>query len=250
MEYTTRTQIVPLGYEYNRVLEPIYRFKADRVILLRQPEEKDFEANFQRKLVQELEENDRIELETRDCDLFDINNAIEAFVNAIASCESDEVLVNVSTGSKITAIAGMIACQSTAAKPFYVSSEFRNEDGEREAPETPQVESIGEISELPVFRLQGPKPDQLAILQYLRENDGATKKELIEYAREQGLDFIANTKSKSQEGLYQLLDTNIILPLTDENYIRVVKEGRQKRVYIEDHGKEALMTFPQSAEEE
>ena len=250
MEFTTRTQIVPLGYEYNRVLEPIYRFKADKVILLRQLKDKDFEADFQRELVQKLENNDRIELEIRECDLFDINNAIEAFVNAIASCESDEVLVNLSTGSKITAIAGMIACQSTAAKPFYVSPEFHNDDGEREAPEAPQVESIGEISEIPVFRLQGPKPDQIAILQYLRTNDGATKKELIEHARDQELGFIANSKSKSEEGLYQLLDTNIITPLVEENYIDVVKEGRQKRVYLEDHGKEALVTFPQSVEAE
>ena len=250
MEFTTRTQIVPLGYEYNRVLEPIYRFKADKVILLRQLKDKDFEADFQRELVQKLEDNDRIELEIRECDLFDINNAIEAFVNAIASCESDEVLVNLSTGSKITAIAGMIACQSTAAKPFYVSPEFHNDDGEREAPEAPQVESIGEISEIPVFRLQGPKPDQIAILQYLRTNDGATKKELIEHARDQELGFIANSKSKSEEGLYQLLDTNIITPLVEENYIDVVKEGRQKRVYLEDHGKEALVTFPQSVEAE
>lgn len=250
MEFTTRTQIVPLGYEYNRVLEPIYRFKADKVVLLRQPKDKDFEADFQRELVQKLEDNDRIELEIRECDLFEINNAIEAFVNAIASCESDEVLVNLSTGSKITAIAGMIACQSTTAKPFYVSPEFHNDDGEREAPEAPQVESIGEISEIPVFRLEGPKPDQIAILQYLRANDGATKKELIEHARDQELGFIANSKSKSEEGLYQLLDTNIITPLIEENYIDVVKEGRQKRVYLEDHGKEALVTFPQSVEAE
>lgn len=250
MEFTTRTQIVPLGYEYNRVLEPIYRFKADKVILLRHLKDKDFEADFQRELVQKLEDNDRIELEIRECDLFDINNAIEAFVNAIASCDSDEVLVNLSTGSKITAIAGMIACQSTAAKPFYVSPEFHNDDGEREAPEAPQVESIGEISEIPVFRLQGPKPDQIAILQYLRANDGATKKELIEHARDQELGFIANSRSKSEEGLYQLLDTNIIQPLTEDNYIEVVKEGRQKRVYLKDHGKEALVTFPQASHEE
>jgi hypothetical protein len=249
MEFTTRTQIVPLGYEYNRVLKPIYEFKADKVVLLRQPEEKDFEAEFQRDLVQELEDNERIELEICYCDLFDINNAIEAFVNAIASCESDEILVNVSTGSKITAIAGMIACQSTAAKPFYVSAQFRNEDGELEAPETPQVESIGEISELPVFNIQGPNPDQLVILQYLRQNDGATKKELIEHAREQELDFIANSKSKSEEGLYQLLGTNVISPLSEKKYVRVVKEGRKKRVYLEEHGQEALVTFPQSVRE-
>jgi len=245
MEFQNRVQIAPLGYEYNRVLEPIYEYKADKVILLRQPADKDFEAEFQRELVQTLEENERIELETKECDLFDINSAIEVFVKAITSCDSDDILVNVSTGSKITAIAGMIACQSTSATPFYVSSEFHNDSGEREAPETPLVESVGEISQLPVFHLEGPNSDQLAILRHLRENDGATKKDLIDYARDQELTFIANTQSKSQEGLYSLLDTNIISPLSEKDYIRVNTEGRKKRVYLEEHGEEALVTFPQ-----
>jgi len=248
MEISNRVQIAPLGYEYNRILKPIYEFKADKVILLRQNKEDDYEADFQRELVQTLEENERIELEQRECDLFNIGNAIEAFVSAIASCDSDEIYVNVSTGSKLTAIAGMIACQSTTATPFYVSPQFRNEDGEREAPSSPQVESIGEISQLPVFHLEGPDSDQLAILRYLCENDGATKKDLISYARDQELSFIANSQSKSQEGLYRLLATNIISPLTDEDYIRVHKEGRKKRVYLTDHGREALVTFPRSVQ--
>jgi len=58
----------------------------------------------------------------------------------------------------------MMACQSSSATPFYVAPNFENEDGSREAPSEPLVDSIGEMFDLPVFRLSSPSPDQLAIL--------------------------------------------------------------------------------------
>jgi len=246
MDVPNRVQIAPLGYEYARVLEPIYHYKADKVVLLRHLSEEDHEAEFQRELVQTLRENERIELETRECDLFDIDSAVEAFVSAIERYESDDVLVNVATGSKLTAIAGMMACQSTSATPFYVSPQFHNSDEAREAPQEPLVDSVGEMFDLPVFQLEGPSSDQLSILAYLREDDGATKKELIQHARGHSLSFITNSKSKSEEGLYRLLETHIIAPLTDSDYVHIEKDGRKKRVYLNERGRDALRVFPHS----
>jgi len=245
MDVTKRVQVAPLGYEYERVLEPIYKYRADEVILLRQLADQDYEAEFQRDLVETLRENDRIDLETYECDLFDLDSALEAFVTAIESRPDDDVLVNVATGSKITAIAGMMACQTTAATPFYVTPRFQTEDGTPEPPQEPLVDAVGEIFDLPVFDVEKPSADQLAILAHLRDNGGATKKELITYAREHELAFIANSESKSQEGLYRLLETNVIGPLTEQDYVRVEKDGRTKRVYLDTRGQEALRVFPQ-----
>ena len=244
MDIADRVQIAPLGYEYNRILEPVYEYNADTVVLLRHKASQDYEAPFQRELVQTLRENDRIDLKERECDLFDINSAVTAFVSAIESHQKDDVLVNVSTGSKLTAIAGMMACQSTSATPFYVAPSFQNEDGSREAPSKPLVDSVGEMFDLPVFRLNAPSSDQLAMLEYLREQNGATKKELIQHARDEKLSFIVNTSSKTDEGLYRLLETHIIKPLREQNYIHVEKDGRKKRVYLDEHGRDALRIFP------
>jgi len=104
MDVADRVQIAPLGYEYNRILKPIYEYNADTVVLLRHEAKQDYEASFQRDLVQTLRENDRIELKERECDLFDINSAVTAFVNVIEAHQKDDVLVNLSTGSKLTAI--------------------------------------------------------------------------------------------------------------------------------------------------
>lgn len=243
MNIVNRVQIVPLGYEKQRVLEPIYRFKADRVVLIRQIEEQDYEASFQREVVDELESNRSIDLEVRECNLFDLDDAIESVVDAIRDYADDEVFVNVSTGSKITAIAAMIACQTTDATPFYVEPEYRT-DGKREAPEEPLVDDIGAIYDLPAFPLQGPTPQQREMLAYLAENDGATKKELIEVAQRRELPFIAESESKSDEGRYRLLETHIIDPLEDDDCIRVEKVGREKHVFLEEKGRDVLRTFP------
>ncbi|WP_256546697.1 HFX_2341 family transcriptional regulator domain-containing protein [Halobellus inordinatus] len=245
MDIADRVQIVPLGYEYARAWEPIQQYKADTVVLLRHRSDQDYEADFQRELVTELRSNDRIALETQECDLFDLNSAVSAFVEAIERHSTDEVLVNVATGSKITAIAGMMACQSTSATPFYVTPEFRADGETREPPSEPLVDSVGDIFDLPVFQLQAPTSDQMQILEYLAECDGATKKSLIQYGRDQGLSFIVNSESKSEEGLYRLLKTHIIDPLSTDNYVTVKKDGRKKRVYLTERGHDALRLFPQ-----
>lgn len=248
MDVSNRVQVVPLGYEYDRVLEPIYRYRADTVVLFRHLSERDREADFQREVVQRLEENERIELDVRECDFFDIDRALEAFVSAIGEYEGDgdEVFVNVATGSKITAIAGAIACQSTSATPFYVTPGSRGEDDERAPPETPLTDSIADVTELPVFPLDGPSADQRAVLAYLRDHDGATKGELVEHARERGLAFAAASQSKSAEGLYRLLDAHVISSLTEAEFVRVERDGRTKRVYLTDRGRDALRVFPPS----
>lgn len=244
MEIPDRVQIVPLGYERARILEPIYRLKADRVVLLRQLTKDDYEAPFQREVIETLRENDRIELEIRECDLFDIDSARETIVAAIEASDGDDVYVNVSTGSKITAIAAMTACQTTDAEPFYAEPEYRDSDGELEPPDEPIVDGVGDVYSLPTFDLEGPSSEQLEILSYLSANDGATKKELIRFSEERDLPFIAESESRSDEGRYRLLETHIIGPLVEGGYVYTEKVGRQKHVYLDERGEDALRTFP------
>jgi len=49
------------------------------------------------------------------------------------------------------------------------------------------------------------------------------QKELIQHARDEGLKFITDTSSKTEEGLYRLLETHIIKPLREQSYIHVEK---------------------------
>jgi len=121
----------------------------------------------------------------------------------------------------------MMACQSSSATPFYVAPNFENEDGSREAPSEPLVDSIGEMFDLPVFRLSSPSPDQLAILG-ISKRKTVQQKELIQHARDEGLKFITDTSSKTEEGLYRLLETHIIKPLRANRATSTSKRRSQK----------------------
>lgn len=246
MEISNRVQIVPFGYERARVLEPVYEYYADTVVLIRRNEADDFEAPFQREVVDELRDNDRITLEIRHCDIFDFDDSLNEIKAAIRSHADGEVYVNLSTGTKITAIASVVACQTEGGTPFYVTPEFRNEEGELEPPDTPVVEFAGAVVEIPIFGLEQPPRHQLETLEFLRREDGATKKALIQFAESRAFPFIADSTSETEEGRYKLIENHLIRPLTERDFVRVEAIGRTKRVSLEERGLQALRIFSPS----
>jgi len=244
MQVTDRVHVVAHGWEVARVVDPIYDLKADKVVLV-MPVNEAFIADFEYEMVEDLEAASRLELEIRRATLYNIDSALQTFTQAVKDHEDDDVYINVSTGPQVAAIAGMIAAQTSDATPFYVEPTMADHDADEVAtPEEPVIPTAGDINELPVFDLQGPSVEQLRILSYLHGKDGATKKELIRYAEEEALPFIADTEAESDEGRYRLLESHIIDPLTEDDYVSVEKVGRKKVVTIEQRGVDALATFP------
>ena len=243
MDIQNRVQIIPLGYEYVRVKEPINQLKADRVVIVEHLASENYEAEFQRELITELRSNDRLEVETRECDIFDLRSSLATLGAAIRDHSGDDVYVNLATGTKITAIAGMLACQLTRATPFYVAPRFEGESGSMEPPKDPLVTSIGKIFDVPLLETIGPNEDQLHVLSYLAEIGQATKKELIQFCLDEELAFIRDSETKSDEGRYRLLDTNIIGPLEADSYIAITKSGRKKYVSLTERGRNHIETF-------
>ncbi len=246
MEVTDRVHVVAHGWEVARVVEPIFDLKADKVVLIL-PENEGFIADFEYEMLEDLEATKRLDVETRKANLYELDSALHAFTQAVKDHEDDEVYINISTGPNVAAIAGMMAAQTSNATPFFVEPRV-SETEEITAPDEPWTEHASAITELPVFELQGPSPQQLQILGFLYANDSATKKELIQYAEREELPFIANTEAKTDEGRYRLLESHIIDPLTDGEFISVTKEGRKKVVHIEQRGINALAAFPLESE--
>jgi len=244
MEVTDRVHIAAHGWEVARIVDPIFELKADKLVLVC-PVNDAFLADFEREMIDELESMDRLAVELRTANLYDLDSALQVFTQAVKDHEGDDVFINVSTGSSLAAIAGMMAAQTSDATPFYVQPGFGDDAS---APTEPVVLEAGEITELPVFELQGPSAEQLRVLGYLHGQESATKKELIEFAQDQQLPFIANTEANSDEGLYRLLESHVIDPLSDGGYIGVEKVGRKKQVSLEQRGVDALAAFPLDAE--
>ena len=248
MEVTDRVHVAAHGWEVARLVEPLFELKADKLVLIC-PMDDAYLAAFEHDMIADLEAMERLELELRRADFYDLDSSVQAFTQAVKDHEGDEVYINISTGTNVAAIAGMMAAQTSDATPYYVTPTLTHEQDIDESedvwtPEEPIFENAGEISELPVFELQGPSSEQLQVMGFLLGKEGVTKKELIRFAESEELPFIATTEAKTDEGRYRLLESHIIDPLTEGGYVRVEKAGRKKNVFLEQRGVDALAAFP------
>lgn len=252
---TRRVHVVPLGFEYARVKQPILEWKADVVVAIEYGESAT-ELPYLQELLAELASNDRIELERAECDIFDLYDTLEALTAAIADHRDDEVYVNVSAGSKITAIAGMIACMATDARPIYARPDYGSE--EERIPSEPLHEDVAETFELPRYPIDRPSETLLRCLAYVERETtetasgryrGVSKKELIEFALDEAFAFVAESDAATEKGFYRLLDTHVLGPAREKGYVTTEKVGRKKFVSLTADGRNTLKAFGHLASE-
>lgn len=244
-----RVQIVPLGFEYDRLMEPIINWKADVVVPI-EYNASNQEIPYLEAFIEELAANPRIELDRRSCDIFDLYDALGTISKAISDYAGNEVFVNLSGGSKITAIGSMIACMATGARPIYARPLYGPEA--TEIPDEPLHQEVREIFELPRYPIDRPSDIHLAFLSYIDSETtntvdgryrGVSKKELIEFARDRKFRFISESESTTRKGYYRLLDRHVIAPLREQDYVNVEKIGRKKFVTLSEDGQNALGAF-------
>ncbi|TKX52073.1 hypothetical protein EXE44_19330, partial [Halorubrum sp. SS7] len=64
-----------------------------------------------------------IRTETVECDIFNLFSSLGTIAEISNRLRDHNVYVNLASGSKVTAIGGMIACMVTGAIPYYVHAE-------------------------------------------------------------------------------------------------------------------------------
>lgn len=244
-----RVQIVPLGFEYARIKQPIVDWKADVVVAIEYSGADDSVPYIQ-ALLEELEADERVRLDRRACDIFDLYAALGTITGAIVEYGADDVYVNLSAGSKITAIAGMIACMASGGSPIYARPDY-GPDGER-IPDEPLHDDVAEVFELPTYPIERPSDARLAFLSRIEAGtgdatqgryEGVPKKDLIEFALDQGFQFVAQSETTTSKGYYRLLDRHVLDPLADRGYVEFESVGRRKFVSLTPDGRNALRAF-------
>ncbi len=188
-----RVHVAPVGFEVERITEPLLADRADRVYLLTRAE-RDAAAPFVDEISRRLGRA-RWPMEVRvvRTDLWDVFGALES-LRAIFDAErrtdrnASDVLplrVNVSTGTKITAIAGTLSCMLWKGEPYYVQVS-RAWYSDR----TPKVAAVHDVVErvdpVNVYELRAPAPELVAVLEALDRRGGSLRKHAL--IRELGLD--------------------------------------------------------------
>lgn len=233
MEIPDRVHIVPLGYEHDRVIAAAREYRADEVVLVRHIDD-TVESSHISDVVSSLEEIN-IGYELHSCDIFDLYDSIGTIGSIISDHEKDEVYINISAGSKITAVAGFIAGTVTETTVYYGKAE--SYEG------TPR--GFEDAFQLPHYPIDAPDKQQIITLTVLHELDKKgshpTKGDLIHIAMQNHLEF--TQRDIDEKGLYRLLGTQILEPLSDYGYVESYKDGRSKRVKLTEQGEGAYEAF-------
>ncbi len=244
--------IAPFGVENERISNPATNYEADLVILLRYLPQTPPLEDVHNELTDSLEE-EGIEYEYVNANFDDLFDGIAILAETIENQrEKDEVYVNVSTGNKIAAIAGMIACMTTGnATPYYVKAEEHDSNFPQPSPGGPS-KGVRDVQTIPRYPMDRPDLQHLAIMNYINERDTETrdtdepfaeKSKLIEYGQKAELPFIASYEGDTEKGKYQRLRHHIINPLTELGYISIEEHGTSDRVKLTEDGRNTLHAF-------
>ena len=236
LDVSNRIHVAPVGYERDRVVLPAVRLDADRVVLLVGGGD-DSQSEYASGVRDDLDDAG-IPHETVPCDVFDLYDAIGAVAELATARDDDDVFVNLASGSKVTAIGGMIACMATGATPYYVRAERYGD-----ATESGVSEGVAEISRLPTYPIDRPERQHVAVLDYLAESGPTPKRDLIAFGERADLPFLDTYESDAPRGKYRLLDSRVLDPLREQGLVAVESVGRQKRARLTTDGENALRAF-------
>lgn len=244
--------IAPLGVENERISQPAIDYEADRIILLRYLPQTPPLDDIHGELTESLEDAG-IEHEYQQSNFGDLFDALAAFAETIeAQRDIDDVYVNVSSGNKVAAIAGMIACMTTGrATPYYVKAEEHDSNFPQPSSGGP-AQGVRSVETIPRYPMDRPKTEHLAIMRFIREQDTkmrdtdepfAEKQDLIEYGEQVPLPFMMDLDADTHQAKYQRLRHNIITPLQELDYITIEDHGTTDRVKLTEDGRNTLRAF-------
>jgi len=205
----------------------------------------DRASNYVKQIENELRTRySHISLEKKFVDIWDLYECIEEFRSILDAEIGNHVYVNVSTGTKITAIAGMLSCMIWHAQPYYARVSYANS--------RPTVEETTEFVEepdlLPTYDIYKPKSEFLMVLDMLSKSRGSMRKAtIIKQLEELGLialrDRTGGRIELSQAAKHSQLRA-ILQPMEkDWSYITIKSNGRRSEVSLTEQGRSALRIF-------
>ena len=235
---TFRVHIAPLGFEIDRIILPLKETKADKLwLLVHEKTSEDKSGPYLEKIKKECKKM-KIELKISYADRLSMFKIIKSVKEIINQEENNYIYINVASGSKIQAIACMMACmilkECKNIQPFYAEPEkYAAFEGKQ------QSFGLKDTIPLPIYEIQTPKEKLLQALKIIQnaENQKITKKEMAIIAEEEQLITITSEEENHSQARFASLDKNIIQPLKDEwNFIEIEKIGRNRWIKITQEG--------------
>ena len=235
-----RVHIAPVGFEIDRIVIPAKNMKADKVwLLIHDNPSEDKAGPFVEKIKAQLKkEKITVVIERHNrLDLFKIIKSIKEIVDKE---QGNDIYVNLASGSKIQAIASMMACmmfnEKKSIKPFYAEAErYPGFEGSQ------MSYGVKNLMEIPTYQIHTPKPELVRALKIIINEKGRIKKkEMAELAEKENLITVNAREENYTQARFASLDKNIIQPLVEQwKFVEVEKIGRTRWVKVTQEGKNA-----------
>lgn len=236
-----RIHIAPVGFEVDRIVLPARSMKADKVwLILHNDSNDDIGKSFSNSINKQLSETG-IEYEFENADRTQLFDTLRALRIIIFKEKNNAIFVNVSVGSKIQAIASMMACMmfkgEVNIRPYYAIPERYDT-----IPREQETVGLKQIVTLPEYKIEIPPLNLIRCLEIIhkRKDNMITKKELRDQALVQNLIHIERPENKEQSA-YMSLKNNFLDPLEYKwKFIQIEKVGRRHKISLTEEGLNAL----------
>ena len=239
-----RVHIAPIGFEIDRVIEPLIKLKADKVWLIVDNTIETSDASVHYKKVKERVQELKIDFDERRCDIQSLFDLLNIYRMIIEEEEHHQIFINVSTGSKIEAIAGMMAAmifnnETIDATPYYVvpeNYEIKPKKGQQ------LTSGFKSIIQLPNYKIERPKEVLISALKIIQDNDSVSKKILIE--KFTAMKLIVIDSEHTEAAKHSQLNKKYLEPLSQKGFIEIKGKGKAARIIITDDGNNILKFLP------
>jgi hypothetical protein len=248
MKSGLRVHIATVGFQVRRITEPLIRERADKVYLITHSRD-DIAAAYLEKIIKILRKEKYLKIEKRAMNIWDLFECLETYKKIINDEEHEgdrnsNIFVNVSTGSKVSSIAGTMACMIWKGTPYYAHIEYNDKtDPEDGLPD----EDVSAVDEIPVYSINKPKDESLAVLKILSIVKGSQKmmrkNRLLEQLEEAGLVDKNLSGAAKHSRLKGLLNPISIAGGLDNPLVEVEYKGRQSNVILTTQGESTLNIF-------
>ncbi len=233
-----RVHVAPVGFEVDRVVIPAVEMKADKVwLLVHENPSEDKATPFVEKVKKGLRKEE-IQVEVGFHNRLDLFQIIRSVKEIIRQEEGNTIYVNLSSGSKIQAIASMMTCMMFNEKgvsviPFYAEAEkYLGFKGEQLS------KGVKNIMQIPSYEIQTPEQRHIDALRIIKEKGGKlTKKEMAELCDREKIISVNAEEQNYSQARFASLDKNIIQPLQEKwKFVAVEKIGRTRWIKMTQEG--------------
>jgi len=236
-----RIHVAPVGFEIDRIVLPAKEMKADKVYLIHEENPTKEKAGlFIEKISEKLKEF-KIDYQLVGADRTDLFKIIKSIKEIIENEKDNDVYVNVSSGSKIQAIASMMACMMFLeydATPYYAEpKKYAQPTIIKSSKLKPQSSGLKSIWDLPKYEMKKPGKKLVDALNLIKMKGGKiTKKEMAKKAADDNLINVNAKKENLSQARLASLDVNIVRPLKEWDFVKVEKIGRNHWIKITEKG--------------